>query len=93
MQVHRFDSLNDVIKGAAHEWDEVFIIGGGSIYEQAMELADELHISHMGWEGEADTFFPEIGPEWSRHVQTTVQRGTTGEPDWYYTKYTRSKHA
>jgi len=82
-----FVSAIDYCKQVGH--DEVFIIGGAAIYEQALPLADELHISHMDWTGEADTFFPEIGPEWSSRVQTTIQRGTTGEPDWYYTKYTR----
>lgn len=69
--------------------DEVFIIGGASIYEQALPLADELHISHMDWEGEADTYFPEIGPEWS--ASTNGKYAGEDGPDWQYLRYTKDK--
>lgn len=43
------------------EGEELFLIGGGQLYQQGMELADVLHVTlvHHEWE-EADTFFPEI---------------------------------
>ena len=42
---------------------EVFVIGGGEIYKQAMEVADKLYITHVDMEDiDADTFFPEIIP-------------------------------
>lgn len=43
---------------------EVFIIGGGSIYAQAMGIADKLHITviHHTFEN-VDTFFPQIEAE------------------------------
>lgn len=41
--------------------DEVFVIGGGSIYEAAMPLADRLYLTLLDDVAEeADTFFPEI---------------------------------
>ena len=70
------------------DMDEVFIIGGASIYEQALPLADELHISHMNWTGEADTYFPTIGDEWSASVPGIIH---FDYPDWTYTKYTRKE--
>ncbi len=39
--------------------DEVFIIGGGEIYEQAIFLADKLYLTIVNDQPEADTFFPE----------------------------------
>lgn len=38
----------------------VFICGGESIYKQMMPYADELIITHMDADFEADTFFPII---------------------------------
>lgn len=71
--------------------EEVFIIGGGSIYEQAMELADELHISHMNWEGEADTFFPEIDKSiWKEDYSRTTFRES--EITWTYRKYIKKEN-
>ncbi len=37
---------------------EVFIIGGSSIYEQFLPMADKLILSEIAMEPEGDTFFP-----------------------------------
>ena len=39
---------------------EVFIVGGASIYEQSMHIADKLYITHVHHNFDADTFFPKI---------------------------------
>ncbi len=39
--------------------DEVFVIGGGSIYRQFLPIADKLYITEVDKEFEADTFFPD----------------------------------
>lgn len=42
---------------------EVFIIGGGSVYAQALEYADTVYMTHVRTEiADADTFFPELSP-------------------------------
>ncbi len=38
---------------------EIFIIGGGEIYRQAMELADKLYLTLIDKEFTGDTFFPD----------------------------------
>ena len=40
--------------------DEVFIIGGGAIYEAALELADRLYITEVDASPEGHVFFPEL---------------------------------
>ncbi len=44
--------------------DEIFIIGGGSVYREAVKVANKLYITyiHHNFEG-ADTFFPSIDPD------------------------------
>ena len=37
-----------------------FIIGGGEIYKQSMSIADEIELTRVHADFEADTFFPEI---------------------------------
>lgn len=49
--------------------EEVFLIGGGELYKQALPFADKLYITHIDTASletalVADTFFPQIGPEW-----------------------------
>lgn len=43
-----------------HCYPELVIIGGSSVYEQAMPYADKLVITHVDAEFTADTFFPAI---------------------------------
>jgi dihydrofolate reductase len=40
--------------------EELFIIGGGEIYNQSIEMADKLDITRVHHTFDADTFFPEI---------------------------------
>ena len=40
--------------------EELFIIGGGEIYKQSVEIADKLDITRVHHTFDADTFFPEI---------------------------------
>lgn len=47
---------------------EVYVVGGGEIYRQAMGLADALEITEVDAEPEGDTFFPEIDPADWREV-------------------------
>ncbi|MDX1555652.1 MAG: type 3 dihydrofolate reductase [Xanthomonadales bacterium] len=50
---------------AMAESDEVMIIGGGSLYEQALPLAQRMVLTHIECEVEADTFFPSwAADEW-----------------------------
>ena len=53
-------SVNELLQLVVDE-KEVFVIGGGSVYEQFLPIADKLYITHIehSFEG-ADTFFPEI---------------------------------
>jgi dihydrofolate reductase len=43
--------------------EEVFIIGGGEIYKQSIDVANKLELTRVHTTIEADTFFPEINPE------------------------------
>jgi dihydrofolate reductase len=40
--------------------EEVFIIGGGEIYNQSIEIANKIDLTRVHTTIEADTFFPEI---------------------------------
>lgn len=52
-------SLEEALR-ATKNAEKVFIIGGAQLYEQALPFADELHITEVDAEPEADTFFPEF---------------------------------
>lgn len=53
------DSIPEAIEVGSKFSDEVFIIGGGSIYAQTIGLADKLYLTLVDKAFEADTFFPD----------------------------------
>lgn len=53
-------SIDESIKVASEKDDkEIFFIGGGMVYAQALPLADKLYLTIVEGDFEADVFFPE----------------------------------
>jgi dihydrofolate reductase len=66
---HSMDSLVysssiEEAKSIAHKSKngDLYVIGGGEIFSQTIEQADEIIISHFQFYTEGDTYFPEINP-------------------------------
>jgi dihydrofolate reductase len=61
----RFGSLEEALAQCQSD-EEVFIIGGASVYQEALPLAHKLYVTLVNnTPKEADAFFPEIHPsEW-----------------------------
>ena len=91
-RVESVHSIKDALLGLQGLTDKVFIIGGASIYKQALELdlVDELLITHMNWEGKADTFLRLDYSKWE--LVDTVERyiGEVG-PNWSQKHYVKGK--
>lgn len=73
-----FHNLSDALEACKDEI-EVFIIGGASLYKEAMPIADRLYITEIDdSEKEADAFFPEISldiwEEKSRECHSTDEK-------------------
>ena len=68
----------------------IFIIGGGSIYSEAMPLADKLEITHIDAAApDADTFFPAISPqEWKLISESAPEEDSTA-PSFTFRTYER----
>lgn len=52
-------SIEDSLSKCSKE-ENIFVIGGGSIYRQFMPLADRLYITHVHKKTSADVYFPVI---------------------------------
>ena len=53
------NSLSKAIE-VCPENEEVFIIGGGQIYKQSIDIADKIELTRVHTTVEADAYFPEI---------------------------------
>ena len=61
--VEVISSIDEIKKLAKQE--EVFVIGGGTIYEQVIPFADRLYITRIDAELKGDTYFPQFSEtEW-----------------------------
>jgi len=58
-----FGSLNEALEQCRPE-EEIYIMGGSSVYRQALPLANRLYITHVeDTPPYADAYFPAINPE------------------------------
>ncbi len=62
--VHSVDELLECVK--EYSTDDVYIIGGASIYEQMLPYCDTAIVTKIDTSYEADAFFPDLdkSPEW-----------------------------
>ncbi len=55
--------INSALKKAASYGDDIFIIGGASVFEQTIGIADRMSLSEIKKSYEGDKFFPEFSKE------------------------------
>ena len=68
------DLNNALQKATETNCNEIFVIGGGEIYKQAMELADTIYLTRVHANIDGDTFFPVID-ETKWHLVTNQDFG------------------
>jgi dihydrofolate reductase len=69
-------SLEDAVTVAAQIDEMQFVIGGASIYREAILIADTIYLTVVHNKYDADTFFPEISEtEWKEIKRVDFERG------------------
>ena len=66
-----------------------FIIGGGEIYKQSLELADKIYLTLVHHEFEGDTQFPELGTEWATIDTKDFTADEKNQYDYSFIEYER----
>ena len=71
--VHDREELLKAVEG--YNTDDVYIIGGASVYEQFLDLCDTAIVTHLDREYVADAFFPNLDkdPEWEMVSESEEQ--------------------
>ena len=60
------DSIEDAIKKASEYDNTAYVIGGQSVYEKTIHLAERMELTEVHGEFEGDAFFPVINyDEWN----------------------------
>lgn len=86
---YAFASINDALHFAQqHNQKIVYVIGGGEIYKQTIETANELIITHVQQSfTNADTFFPEITSGWKIISEEKFKADEKNKYDFTITVY------
>jgi dihydrofolate reductase len=70
--------------------EEAFIIGGGEIYKQSMELVDKIYYTEVKAVVDGDTFFPDIDVDiWMEVSREKHESDERNEYDFDIVVYTR----
>ncbi len=84
------NNLEDALDASRTD-KQPFIIGGGEIYKQALNLADKLEITRVHANFEADTFFPEIDTSiWKEVTKTRHQKDDKHVYDFSFITYIKN---
>lgn len=84
-------SIEDALSKCADD-EDIFIIGGGSIYRQFMPLAGRLYITHVHRSVPADIYFPEIDMNTWKIIEKDDSGSNKNDPIPYtYIIYERKK--
>ena len=71
--------------------NECFIIGGGEIYKQSIDIADKIYLTLVQEDFEGDTYFPEIGKEWTKVFREDYEGDEKNEHKYSFIDYERYK--
>lgn len=84
-------SIPEALEYAANNGEEeVFITGGGMIYEQTMDLVDKLYITEVDAAPEGSVHFPEIDKaKWNLISEDHRSKGERDEYDFCFKVYER----
>ena len=87
--VHAIEELLEEIK--KYPSDEVYCIGGDSVYKQLLPYCDTAHVTKIDFAYEADSHFPNLDemPEWKITAESEEQ--TYFDLEYTFVKYERVK--
>ncbi|MBW7676092.1 dihydrofolate reductase [Chryseobacterium chendengshani] len=85
-------SIKEAVKFAKKIDEDIFIIGGGNIYEQTIEITDKLEVTLVKAELKADTFFPKIDPKmWKLSEEVFHEKDDKNQYDFCFQTYEKIK--
>ena len=83
-------SIKEALKFAKKIDEQIFVIGGGNIYEQTLELTDKLEVTLVKTHLKADTYFPKINPQiWNKTEEICHEKDDKNEFDFCFQTYER----
>ena len=89
MVVHSIDELLEELKQYPSE--DVYIIGGDSVYKQMLPYCDVAHVTKIDHAYEADSYFPNLDEDGDWEIVATSEEQTYFDIAYEFVKYQRKK--
>lgn len=87
--VHSVEELLEELKKYSSE--DIYIIGGESIYRQMLPYCDTAHITRIDHEYQADTYFPNLDKDEEWEITADSDELTYFDIPYTFVKYERKK--
>lgn len=84
---HSTEELLEILKGFNSE--DVFVVGGDSIYQQLLPYCDTAHVTYIEHSYEADAYFPNLDDNSDWEVTADSDEQTYFDLSYYFKKYER----
>lgn len=83
-------SVKEALKFAKKIDEQIFIIGGGKIYEQTLDLTDQLKVTLVKTQLKAEVFFPKIDEKiWIKTEEICYEKDEKNEYDFCFQTWER----
>lgn len=70
--------------------EEIFVIGGGNVYEQALKIIDKIYLTEVKASIEGDAFFPTLNlDEWKEIARVSYLKDEKNEYDFDFVELVR----
>ena len=84
---HSVEEALEVLK--TYDDDDIYVIGGESIYRQFLPYCDVAHVTKINYEYEADTYFPNLDEMSEWEVEESSDERTSFDLEYEFLKYVR----
>lgn len=84
-------SVEAALKAAGkYPTEDVYVIGGESIYRQMLSYCDIAHVTRMDYTFEADTWFPNLNQDPNWEIAAESEERTYFDLEYCFTMYVRT---
>ena len=87
--VHSMDELLEELKN--YNSEDIYVIGGESIYRQMVDMCDVAHITKIDYAYEADSYFPNLDEKEDWEITADSEEQTYFDLEFYFLKYEKKK--
>ena len=87
--VHGLEELQAELK--KYRSEDIYVIGGSSVYEQLLPLCDTAHVTKIDYAFEADAYFPDLDADPGWEITADSDEQYYFDLTYHFLKYERKK--